>query len=227
MNKTFIKGQIEQVQHTIANLKEKHQLHYPVDICVASKYATAAEVRYIHSQGLTLFGENRVQDALQKQEDLQDLDINWHFIGHLQTNKINKILPSFNCIQSVDRLELIEQLHKKCSNLNIKKDILLQFNPGDDPNKFGFSLNDETYLLDQLQQYNSLDVKGIMLIAPLINDEKELAVIFEKTKKTYDKFSEKYDKLSILSMGMSQDYQLAIKCGSNMVRIGRFIFKEK
>ena len=226
MNKDFIKGQIDKVTDSIETLKHTHKLDYDINICVASKYATAEEVRFIHSQGLRLFGENRVQDALQKQAQLTDLDINWHFIGHLQTNKINKILPSFNCIQSIDRLELIEQLDKKCKAQNIKKDILLQFNSGEDPNKFGFSINDQNSLLEQLENYDSLNVKGLMLIAPLIKEEKQLGLIFDKTKKIYDNFKEKYATLTMLSMGMSQDYKLAIKCGSNMVRIGRFIFKE-
>ena len=227
MDTDFIKGQIEIVHDRINTIKNENNISYPVNVCVASKYATAAEIRYIYSQGLRIFGENRVQDALIKHKELQDLDIDWQFIGHLQTNKLNKIIPTFNCVQSLDRMELIEQLNKKCSAQNITKNVLLQFNSGNDPDKFGFKLDDVDELCDKFHIFSHLRLQGVMLIAPLMDNESELGKIFEKTKNTYDTFSKNYDTLSVLSMGMSQDYQLAIKCGSNMVRIGRFIFKKQ
>lgn len=226
MDKAFITHQIETIHESIEQLKHQHHINHPIDICVASKYATAEEIRFIHSQGLSIFGENKVQDALKKQQDLMDLDINWQFIGHLQSNKVNKVIKQFNCIQSIDRLDLLEHVNDKSLLLNTKKEILIQFNSGDDPNKFGFSLDNQDMLIDTLHTYTGITLKGIMLIAPLLDNDKELGLVFEKTKKAYDTFKQNYGTLSVLSMGMSQDYKLAISCGSNMVRIGRFIFKK-
>ncbi|RAP32275.1 YggS family pyridoxal phosphate-dependent enzyme [Candidatus Marinamargulisbacteria bacterium SCGC AG-414-C22] len=222
VNKSFIQHQIHAVKESVA----KHKSQDNVTILIASKYASIDEIKFIHQQGLTCFGENKVQDFVQKHENLKDLDIDWHFIGHLQSNKINKILPLTNVIQSVDRLSLLKTLEQKGKLYSTSINCCLQFNAGNDPNKFGFKTEDFSMLCDELDSSKHINLKGVMCMAPQLNDEKKLGLIFDKTKKIFDAFDEKYDKLSILSMGMSNDYKLAVKCGATLVRIGRFIFRE-
>lgn len=223
---TFIKSQLQKVTETISKMKEIHHISHNIDLCVASKYASAEEIRILYDAGCRIFGENRVQDALLKQQELSDLDIEWHFIGHLQSNKINKVLSSFDVIQSLDRWDLIDHIEKKCKHNQQSIKGFLQFNTGNDPNKQGFNQSNITTLTEKIATLDHISIEGIMLIAPLLDQKQSLESIFKDTKKIYDNFQKKYGKIQVLSMGMSNDFDIAIEMGATMVRVGRYLFKE-
>ncbi len=180
--------------------------------------------------GIKNIGENKVQEALEKYQELKDLDLIWHFIGRLQTNKVKKSVEIFDLIHSVDRINLAEEIDKEASKLNKKQKVLLQVNTSGEESKAGFSIDDLIESLPKIVQMNSLDVVGLMTVAPATEDESLLRKCFSSLRELKDKINEsKYftQELKILSMGMTGDYAIAIEEGSTMIRLGRAIFGER
>lgn len=177
--------------------------------------------------GVTLIGENKVQEFMSKREELHLQGVEKHLIGHLQTNKVKKILPYVDMIQSVDSLHLAQAISKEAEKLNINADILLEVNIGGEESKTGF---DKVHFFEVIQQISCLpniSVKGLMTIPPICNSELELEKYFDKMQTYYNEIKDgNYNNFdfSILSMGMSGDYKQAISHGSNLVRIGSAIF---
>ncbi|MBR2875780.1 MAG: YggS family pyridoxal phosphate-dependent enzyme [Clostridia bacterium] len=181
----------------------------------------------IDNCGINLIGENKVQEFLSKKDDLHSANIEKHLIGHLQTNKVKKIVPLVDMIQSVDSLHLAEEISKQSVNNNLKSNILLEVNIGNEESKTGFDKVAFFESLSRISELPNIAVKGIMTIPPICDNENELKQYFITMAQYFNDIKEKNYKgfdMQILSMGMSGDYPLAIECGANLVRIGSLIY---
>ena len=188
-------------------------------------------MREAYTAGIKDFGENRLQEALSKQEQLQDLtDISWHFIGHIQKNKAKKVIEHFDWIHSVDSLALAQRLNRLAEELDRVPKVFLQVKVLPDPNKYGWEVATLLKDLPQLDRYQQLDFQGLMTILPLGLSPSEVLSAFQQTRHLARVIEQKnYANLKMqeLSMGMSGDYTSAIKAGATMIRLGRIIFGER
>jgi len=200
----------------------------PVKLVAVSKSATPAQIEEAFNAGVTEFGESRIQDALKKMSSLPPsvaTNSRWHFIGHLQTNKVRQAVGKFALIHSVDSLHLAEEISRVAAKLGITQSILLQVKIVDDNSKGGFTQETLRQSFDQLRRLPSIQIEGLMTITPLTDDVSVWKRCFTGLKELKDELTKTYDlKLSELSMGMSADWQEAIACGATMVRLGRAIF---
>lgn len=181
----------------------------------------------IDNCGIDLIGENKVQEFLQKKDELHLDNVEKHLIGHLQTNKVKKIVPLVDMIQSVDSLHLAEEISKQAVNNNLISKILLEVNIGSEESKTGFDKVKFFESLSQISELPNLAINGIMTIPPISDDQNELKKYFSLMAQYFNDIKEKKYKnfnMQILSMGMSGDYESAIECGANLVRIGSLIY---
>ncbi len=210
----------------LAHLRETLPPH--VKLVAVSKYATAEAVREAYHHGLRDFGENRVQDAIAKQEALADLpDLVWHGIGTLQTNKARRALSVFAWIHSVDRLKLAQTLDRLIAETGTNPKLLLQVKLAPDPDKGGWEPDQLWADLPALQQCEHLNFVGLMTILPLGLSPATAQAVFEDVARLRDRLRQHHphwQNLEWLSMGMSGDYDRAIAAGSNLVRLGTAIF---
>lgn len=175
------------------------------------------------NSGLTQVGENRVQEALHKQAAIDNKDIQWHLIGHLQTNKARQAVGIFDIIESVDSLRLLELLDKEAQLINKVQKILLQINIAEEPQKTGFSVGDYETAVTKIDNFPNLSLQGLMVIAPQTDDTEKIRSVFRKGYEFFAKLKEVLP-VSILSMGMSEDFSIAIEEGANQVRLGSALF---
>ena len=198
-----------------------------VQLLLATKTVPADNIRIAIEAGETLIGENKMQELRDKDSVLKELHIERHFIGHLQTNKIKDVLKYATCIQSLDRLSLAQELDKQLQKQGKNIDVFVQVNTSYEESKFGLAPNDVIPFIKEIKKYDTLKIKGLMTIG-LLDVQKEkmqpsLRLLREIRDNIYAEGIENQTKL-LLSMGMSQDLELAIAEGSNMVRIGTSIF---
>ena len=197
-------------------------------LIAVSKQASVAQIRTAYQAGVRDFAENRLQDALLKQEQLQDLsDICWHFIGHVQTKKAKKIITHFSWIHSVDSLKLAQRLDRLSAELSLSPKVCLQVKVLTDPNKYGWHISELIDDLPALDRCQQLKIRGLMTILPLgLSAEQTLAAFQElqSLARTIQQQSWSYLQIDELSMGMSGDYLLAVRAGATMIRPGRIIF---
>ena len=217
------------------NLENLHrirsQLPSHVRLLAVTKKVDVEAMRAAYNEGIRDFAENRLQEALTKQEQLQDFpDISWHFIGHLQTNKAKKVLQHFTWIHSCDNLKLAQRLNRLAGELSINPKILLQVKILQDLNKYGWDQDALWNDLSVLNQCENLHIRGLMTILPLGLSESSILDAFEQTSALARKIEQQNWsnlKMQQLSMGMSGDYHLAVAAGATMVRLGRAIFGER
>ncbi|MDD3055699.1 MAG: YggS family pyridoxal phosphate-dependent enzyme [Aliarcobacter sp.] len=226
MNKQTATKNLDEVITKVEGARLKISEHHIVKIIGVSKYSTDADVKILYEAGQRAFGENKVQDLKQKMEGLDELPIEWHFIGTLQKNKINNLIDlNPTLIQSLDSLDLALELNKKLEAKNKKLSALLQINSAYEDTKSGVLPENALEVYKQiLKLCPNIILKGIMSIGAHVQDEKIIKESFKTTKKIYDElvpFGAKY-----CSMGMSSDFELAIACGSNMIRVGSTLFKD-
>ena len=195
-------------------------LKLDVDVVAVSKKHSKEEIDAVAAMGLTTFGENRVQEFLEK----YDPAYSWHIIGHLQTNKVKYIVGKVDLIESVDSLKLAQEIEKQAKKQDIVQNILVEVKISDDPNKTGLAYELVWDVLKELENLPHLCVKGLMCIASHTEDSEKIIHEFDTMKALYDEAKTKYPSMDTLSMGMSQDYKIAIEHGSNTVRIGTAIF---
>ncbi len=203
-----------------------------VRLIAVTKTHSAAHVRAAYAAGLRDFGENRVQEAIEKQAKLQDQpDATWHLIGPLQSNKVRKAIDHFDWIHSVDSLKLAESLNRVAAERQKSPHICLQVKLRPDPNKIGWSKNELLSQLPQLSTYKELRISGVMAIAPFGLETAETLRVFEEVRNLAEQIRseakrQRWSNMSMdqMSMGMSEDYQAAVQAGSTMVRLGRTIF---
>lgn len=194
-------------------------------LVAATKYVDEKEIEKLENLGVLYFGENRVQAFLEKYEKYHGKG-HWHFIGTLQSNKVKYIIDKVDLIHSINTLKLIKEVEKQASKINKVMDILLEVNIADEETKQGFETGDIIEAMNLIKECPHIHVKGLMMMAPNINPD-ETRIYFKKTKQLLDELKEKYPEysLDVLSMGMSQDYKIALEEGSTFVRIGRALFQ--
>ena len=196
-------------------------------LCAATIMNDAAAVREAIAAGVDCCGENKVQELTAKLSENAYEGAPVHFIGHLQTNKVKQVVGKVDLIQSVDSPRLLEAIHKEAAKQGIVQDILLEVNIGNEDSKSGFSREELPQILEQMVNFASVRVRGLMAIPPICENSTDNHKFFqEMCKIAVDIKAKKYDNVwvDIMSMGMSGDYADAIACGSTMIRVGTAIF---
>jgi pyridoxal phosphate enzyme (YggS family) len=206
----------------------RQQIPPSVRLIAVTKQVSVEAMREAYAAGIRDFGENRLQEAIVKQQQLQDLpDICWHFIGHLQTNKAKKVLEHFQWIHSVDSLKLACRLEQLANELSLTPQIFLQVKVLPDPNKYGWQISELWADLPRLQQFQSLKIQGLMTILPEGLTEAQALAAFKKTYELAQNINQQTDArflIQQLSMGMSGDYLLAVQAGATTIRLGQILF---
>ena len=197
-----------------------------VTLVAVSKTMPNEAIMEAYDAGHRLFGENKVQDMLTKSEELPS-DIQWHMIGHLQTNKVKFIAPFVSLIHGVDSLKLIKEIDKRAAQNNRIIDCLLQIHIAEEETKFGLSDTEATQVLDYAKHLPNVRIKGLMGMATNTRDESIVRNEFAGLKELFLKFQSVSKDLQIISMGMSTDYEIAIEQGSTMLRVGSAIFGKR
>ncbi len=209
---------VTQQLHTL-----KNTLPEPVTLIAVSKTKPNALILEAYETGHRDFGENKVQELTSKFEQLPK-DIKWHMIGHLQRNKVKYIVPFVYLIHSVDSKRLLDEIQKQAQKINKRVAVLLQVHIAKETSKFGLDPEELEDLLKLKEKYTHIAFKGLMGMATFTENNSAIRSEFSSIKALHDKHLVSWEKDPILSIGMSSDYQIAIDCGGNMVRIGSAIF---
>ena len=201
----------------------------PKDITViaVSKTVDAQRAKEAVEAGINNLGENRVQELVRKYEDLKGTDVKWHMIGHLQKNKVKYIIDKTVLIHSVESLELSEEINKRAEKNNFTANVLIELNIGEEESKFGINEKSIYDFINSMAKFNNIKVLGLMTVAPFCENPEDVRWVFKKMKNIYDEISTmnlQNVQMKYLSMGMTNDYEIAIEEGSNIIRIGTAIF---
>ena len=187
------------------------------------------EINIAIDAGVTDIGENKVQEIMDKYDDIKP--VRWHLIGHLQTNKVKYIIDKVDMIHSVDSIKLAKEIDKRAKAHDKIMDILVQINPAEEESKFGVSVDETDGLVKEILDYcENINIKGLMSVAPIAEDPRDVKPYFDSVKAKYDQLAKiEHPRLDFkyLSMGMSHDFPVAIESGSNLVRVGSAIFGER
>ena len=197
-----------------------------VTLIAVSKTKPVETLQEAYDLGVRIFGENKVQELTAKYEALPK-DIHWHMIGHLQTNKVKYIIDKAELIHSVDSLKLAETIEKEAAKHDLIADILVEVNVAEEESKFGMKMEEVIPFVEKVSAFPHVRVRGLMTIAPFVEDPEENRSIFADLHKLYIDIKKKNhdnDTVSVLSMGMTNDYEVAIEEGATMVRVGTGIF---
>ncbi len=215
------------------NLKKvKATLNPGVKLVAVSKFHPIAALRQAYDEGQRMFGESHVQEVLIKQQALPE-DVEWHFIGHLQTNKVKQLVPFVSLIHSVDSMKLLREIDKQAQKCGRVVDVLLQIHVAAEETKFGFAPEEAMQLLqqDEWRELKHVHITGLMAMATNTEDERQVECEFEQVHQLFETMKNRFfandATFNQLSMGMSGDYLLAQKHGSTMVRVGSLIFGER
>ena len=216
-----LKDNLEEVIQNIEKARLEVSGHHIVKLVAVGKYSDTNSIEALYKLGQRAFGENQVQQLESRVDELSNLPLEWHFIGRLQKNKINKLIATKpRLIQSIDSLELALEIDKRLDG--VKLNGLLQINSSNEESKAGVSLDMAKDIYQEInERCSNINLKGVMTIGAM--DKSLTQKSFEDTYKIY----ESLDNATICSMGMSSDYELAIKCGSNLIRVGSSIFGAK
>ncbi|MBN2463234.1 MAG: YggS family pyridoxal phosphate-dependent enzyme [Dehalococcoidia bacterium] len=217
-----IAANIKEVQGRIARACElSHRSPEEITLVAVTKGFEASEIRTAFDCGIRNFGENRVQEAEDKIAQLADIrpDVTWHMVGHLQSNKAKTAVGLFDIIHSVDSVRLAEVLSRRVEKL---LPVLLEVNVSGEATKGGFPVEEIAAVIEEIKRLPDLNVMGLMTIAPFLADPEEVRPVFRKLRELGDSL-----RLGHLSMGMTDDFEVAIEEGATMLRIGRAIFGER
>ncbi len=215
------------VVERINKARERSGFKKEVTMIAVTKNVTTDLVKEAASIGIKHFGENRVQEALPKLEDLPQ-GLSWHFIGHLQSNKVKYVLPRFHMIHSLDRLSLAKELNKRALKDGRVVDALVQVNIAEEESKFGLSTEEtEDFIKKVADSFPGININGLMTIAPYVENVEEVRPVFRQLKELYDHITINGVVLQELSMGMTNDFEVAIEEGATMVRIGTALFGKR
>lgn len=207
-----------------ADLLSRH-----ITLVAVSKTKPVDDIKTLMELGQLDFGENYVQELLEKQAAIQ-ANVRWHFIGHLQTNKVKQIVPFVYLVHSVDSLKLLKEINKQAQKINRVVNCLLQIHIAQEETKFGFNEMELQEALHAIPQLNNISIQGLMGMATLTDNEAQIRSEYQYLKQLYTKLKNERAEcasFNILSMGMSGDYKIAAQEGSTMVRIGSLIFGER
>ena len=228
MTAELIFQRYNEIKNNINLLKEKYNLNYDIEMVAVSKYASLETIKEFLSLDLDLpLAESKAQSLRDRVGELKnfinnDKNIKWHFIGRIQSNKVKYIVKFADLIQSVDSIEIAEIINKEAEKNNKIQNILLQFNISAESQKGGFNLSDYKKVYQNILNLKNIKIKGLMGVASNSEDSNLIEKEFESLNKIYNDINFEFDKnkISILSIGMTSDYHLAIKHGANMIRIG-------
>lgn len=225
-----IKKNLEAVSRKISDAAEScGRKPEEVLLVAVSKTRTPEEINTAIDAGTTDIGENKVQEIVDKFDDIKP--VRWHMIGHLQTNKVKYIIDKVDMIHSVDSLKLAREIDKRAGQHGKIMDILVQINPAEEESKFGVTIDEVGALVrDILDNCENIRIKGLMSVAPIAEDPRDVKPYFDEVKRKYDELAKIDDPkldFEFLSMGMSHDFPVAIEAGSNLVRVGSAIFGER
>lgn len=210
------------------NLKSlKTELPDNVTLVAISKTKPVPELMEAYDAGQRIFGENKIQEMESKWQEMPK-DVQWHMVGHVQRNKVKDMAPFVSLVHAVDRLKLLREINKEAKKNDRTINCLLQIKIAEEESKFGMDENEAVELLssDDYKKFKNVKVIGLMGMATFTDDKKQVSEEFGKLKKLFDSLKEDH-KLTVLSMGMSGDYPIALENGSNMVRVGSAIFGER
>ena len=225
IDKEKLRANLDEVIWNIEEARIAVSEHHIVQLVAVGKYTKIENIETLYTLGQRAFGENQVQQLKERMDTLEELPLQWQMIGSLQKNKINNLIdlrPSL--LQSLDSLDLATELNKKLETKDLKMSCLLQINAAAEESKSGFSSPEAYDMYLQIKETcPNINLKGIMTIGANTEDTKLIQQSFETTHSIYEKLAK--DGATICSMGMSSDYTLAIKCGSNLVRVGSALFK--
>ena len=225
----MIADNLKSVTQSIAKCCEKiGKPPASVDLICVTKEASVDKIEEVLNLGLYTLGENRVQDTIIKYRVIGDRAI-WHLIGHLQTNKVKEAVKIFSLIHSVDSIRLAKEIDREAKKINKIQDILVQVNVSGEASKFGCPPDKAEEILRDASLYPNINIKGLMSIAPEVDDAELARPYFRRLRDIFELIRSKNIEnieMQYLSMGMSNDFEVAIEEGSNMVRIGRAIFKD-
>lgn len=199
-----------------------------IELVISTKYVDADIIRILAELGITCVGENRLQDTEIKTNELNDLDLRWHMFGHLQRNKVKKSIRIFDLIHSVENVPLAEEINKESIKLEKKTRILVEVNISGEGSKYGLTPNDTIPFMKELTKMGGISVEGLMTMAPIVEDGEICRPIFKGLRELSEKINgEGIDgvEMKYLSMGMTQDFEVAIEEGANLVRVGSALFE--
>ena len=219
-NLSFVENNIQEACQRSGRLREE------VTLIAVSKTKPVSDLKEAYDLGIRVFGENKVQELVDKYEALPK-DIKWHMIGHLQRNKVKYIIDKVSLIHSVDSLRLAETIEKEAAKHNIVVNILIEVNVAKEESKFGLMPEELEEFIEKVAEFPHIHVEGLMTIAPFVEDSEENRLIFQRLRKlSVDIRGKNVDNITmrILSMGMTNDYLVAIEEGATMVRVGTGIF---
>ena len=223
----MLKDQLQEVEKRIqAACDRAGRKREEVTLIAVSKTKPVETLQEAYDLGVRIFGENKVQELTAKYEALPK-DIHWHMIGHLQTNKVKYIIDKAELIHSVDSLKLAETIEKEAAKHDLIADILVEVNVAEEESKFGMKMEEVIPFVEKVSAFPHVRVRGLMTIAPFVEDPEENRSIFADLHKLYIDIKKKNhdnDTVSVLSMGMTNDYEVAIEEGATMLRVGTGIF---
>lgn len=227
----MIKDNLKIVEANIAKACEKsgRDINDVTLICV-SKTKPVAMIYEAMECGYMTFGENKVQELCSKHEEINDANINWHLIGHLQTNKVKYIIDKACLIHSVDSLHLAQVISKEATKKNVTANILIEVNVANEDTKFGVTVEECENLVKEIAKLPGISIKGLMTIAPFVENPEENRIHFANLRKLLIDINNKNIdnvSMSVLSMGMTNDYEVAIEEGATLIRVGTGIFGER
>lgn len=211
------------------NIKQlKESLPQEVQLVAISKTKPVTDIQKAYDAGQHIFGENKIQEMTEKWEKLPK-DIEWHMVGHVQSNKVKYMAAYVSLVHAVHKLKLLKEINKRAKNEQRVIKCLLQIKIAKEDSKYGMTAEQALEILesDAYKKMENVQIVGLMGMATFTENKEQINEEFAFLKTTFDKFSETYPELKILSMGMSGDYSIAVKNGSNMVRIGSAIFGER
>ena len=226
LDKEKLRSNLDKVIWDIEEARLKRSEHLIVQLCVVGKYTDIENIKTLYSLGQRNFGENQVQQLEARSKELEELPLAWHMIGTLQKNKINKLIDlNPTLLQSLDSLDLAIELNKRLETKGKNMSALLQINSSGEATKSGVKPEEALDIYKQIQEScPNINLKGVMTIGAHSKDEELIKKSFDTTYKIYENLQD--SGATICSMGMSNDFKLAIECGSNMVRIGSALFKD-
>lgn len=218
MTENELKANIESVRARIDALSGGRE----VRLVAATKTVPADIINLLPKYNITCAGENTAQEFLSKADAVQGIE--WHFIGALQTNKVKHLVGKVVLIQSVDRLSLAAEIERQCAKRGITADVLLEVNIGREPQKSGVAPEELSILAEAVAAFPHIRMRGLMSVLPAALDVEKQRDLYLQMNRLYGIFKDKYADADVLSMGMSGDFETAVSCGSNMVRVGSAIF---
>ena len=212
------------IEQQISNIK--NEILNKADLIAVSKTRTIQEIKQAYNSGQLKFGENRVQEIVDKQSKLPD-DIEWHMIGHLQKNKVKYIAGFIKLIHSLDRISLAKEIDRQAKKEDRIIDCLIQIKISKEDSKFGLKIEDFTDFYKNMETFKNLNIIGLMGMATFTSDIEVIGEEFKMIKRIYDNVASIDPKFRVLSIGMSDDYNIAIENGSTMIRVGSKIFGKR